>query len=211
MPFSHYAVAKGRNVGIYHTWSGCLAQVDGCTGAKYKGFYDFDSCRFIQEENPGWTPGQQQQMQLPQVQQQQIQQQQTQQRQAQQPQGQHQAQRQQPVQQQQLALFMGAEATYVRKVHGVARELLVNINKAINEGDFQGIQTATKQAAQLLKDGHENYVRKDSVAREEKIYKVEQRVRKFGRRDLQKQRAEGSRQAGDWTRGRNCGRGKGRR
>ena len=75
----------------------------------------------------------------------------------------------------------------------------------------QAARDPTKQAAQLLKDGHENYVRKDSVAQERRIFKVEQRVRKIGRRDLQKQRAEGSRQAGDWIRGRNGGRGKGRR
>ena len=133
--YSHYAVAKGRNVGIYHTWSDCYAQVDGFMGAKYKGFNGFDlACGYIQGENPGWTPGQRQQGQLRQVQQQQIQQQQTQQRQDQQPQGQQQTQQQQHVQQQQLPLSMRAEATYVRKVHDVARELLISITKAIEAG-----------------------------------------------------------------------------
>jgi len=100
---------------------------------------------------------------------------------------------------------MGAEANYVRKVQGVARELLVSINKAAEAGDFQGIQTATKQAVQLLKDGYENYVRKDSVAQERKVYKVEQVAGKIGRTGLQKQRAEGTRQVGDWKRGRSGG------
>jgi hypothetical protein len=212
MTFPYYAVAKGQTIGIYKTWAKCSAQVTGYTAAKYKGFQDFNAaCRYIQEKNPGWTPEQQQQAQPPQVQQQHTQQQQVHQRQVQQSHGQQQAQQQQPVQQQQLPLFMRAEATYVRKVHDVARELLGSITKAMEAGDFQGIQTATKQAAQLLKDGHENYVRKDSVAQERRTFKVEQRVRKSGRRTLQKRRAEGSRQAGDWIRGRNGGRGKGRR
>ena len=33
-----YAVAKGRNPGIYHTWDECKSQVVGFSGAKYKGF-----------------------------------------------------------------------------------------------------------------------------------------------------------------------------
>lgn len=106
---------------------------------------------------------------------------------------------------------MPAEAKYVRKVHGIARELLININSAVEVGDFQGIQTATKQAVQLLKDGHEVYVRRDSVAQERRVYKVKQVVGKIGRRDLQRQRAEGTRQMGDWKRGWNSGQGKGRR
>jgi hypothetical protein len=106
---------------------------------------------------------------------------------------------------------MAAEASYVRKVQSTAREILINFNRAIEAGDFQGIQTATKQAVQLLKDGHENYVRRDSVAQERRVYKVKQVVGKIGRRDLQRQRAEGTRQMGDWKRGWNSGQGKGRR
>jgi len=33
-----YAVAKGRNVGIYESWTQCLTQIKGYSGAKYKSF-----------------------------------------------------------------------------------------------------------------------------------------------------------------------------
>lgn len=33
-----YAVKKGRHIGLFRTWEECKAQVDGFTGAKYKGF-----------------------------------------------------------------------------------------------------------------------------------------------------------------------------
>lgn len=36
MPF--YAVAKGRTIGIYHTWAECESQVKGFSGAKFKKF-----------------------------------------------------------------------------------------------------------------------------------------------------------------------------
>lgn len=35
---SYYAVAKGRNNGIYETWAECKKQIDGFTRAKYKKF-----------------------------------------------------------------------------------------------------------------------------------------------------------------------------
>lgn len=34
----YYAVKKGRQVGIFHTWDACKAQVDGFKGAIYKSF-----------------------------------------------------------------------------------------------------------------------------------------------------------------------------
>ena len=36
--FKYYAVRKGRQPGIYHTWDECSAQVNGYAGAVYKGF-----------------------------------------------------------------------------------------------------------------------------------------------------------------------------
>lgn len=33
-----YAVKKGKNSGIYKTWYECRAQVEGFSGALYKGF-----------------------------------------------------------------------------------------------------------------------------------------------------------------------------
>ena len=35
---NYYAVKKGRIPGIYKTWAECKAQVDGFSGATYKGF-----------------------------------------------------------------------------------------------------------------------------------------------------------------------------
>lgn len=38
MAKKYYAVAKGKNPGIYLTWNDCKAQVDNFSGAVYKGF-----------------------------------------------------------------------------------------------------------------------------------------------------------------------------
>lgn len=38
MAKKYYAVAKGKTPGIYLTWNDCKAQVDGFSGAVYKGF-----------------------------------------------------------------------------------------------------------------------------------------------------------------------------
>ncbi|KAL4254703.1 Ribonuclease H, partial [Abortiporus biennis] len=38
----YYAVARGRNIGVYETWAECEAETRGFTGAKYKKFYDKD-------------------------------------------------------------------------------------------------------------------------------------------------------------------------
>jgi ribonuclease HI len=35
---SHYAVAKGKTVGIFSTWNECQEQVKGIKGAVYKKF-----------------------------------------------------------------------------------------------------------------------------------------------------------------------------
>eukprot|EP00294_Goniomonas_avonlea_P004554 CAMPEP_0114555340 /NCGR_PEP_ID=MMETSP0114-20121206/8699_1 /TAXON_ID=31324 /ORGANISM="Goniomonas sp, Strain m" /LENGTH=95 /DNA_ID=CAMNT_0001740463 /DNA_START=3 /DNA_END=290 /DNA_ORIENTATION=- len=36
-----YAVKEGRNPGVYKTWSEAKTQVDGYSGAKYKGFSSY--------------------------------------------------------------------------------------------------------------------------------------------------------------------------
>lgn len=38
----YYAVKKGRNPGIYHTWGECSNQVIGYKGASYKKFHSYD-------------------------------------------------------------------------------------------------------------------------------------------------------------------------
>lgn len=40
MSKKYYAVRKGFNTGIFNTWDACKAQVDGFSGAEYKGFND---------------------------------------------------------------------------------------------------------------------------------------------------------------------------
>ena len=35
---SYYAVSKGREPGIYNTWTDCRLQTEGYSGAKYKKF-----------------------------------------------------------------------------------------------------------------------------------------------------------------------------
>ena len=34
----YYAVKRGKTPGIYHSWDDCRAQVEGYSGALYKGF-----------------------------------------------------------------------------------------------------------------------------------------------------------------------------
>lgn len=36
--WTFYAVARGRQSGLYPTWNECKLQVDGYNGAKFKGF-----------------------------------------------------------------------------------------------------------------------------------------------------------------------------
>ena len=36
--WAFYAVAKGRNVGLFSTWNECKIQIDGYKGARFKGF-----------------------------------------------------------------------------------------------------------------------------------------------------------------------------
>lgn len=49
---SYYAVAKGENIGIYHTWKECQQQIKGFKGAKFKKFtHEDDAKRFIEEHN----------------------------------------------------------------------------------------------------------------------------------------------------------------
>ncbi len=38
----YYAVRKGHKVGIFNSWAECKAQVDGFSGAEYKGFATLD-------------------------------------------------------------------------------------------------------------------------------------------------------------------------
>lgn len=46
-----YAVKKGRNTGIYRTWSECEAQVKGYSGAQYKKFKTFEAAsRYMENE-----------------------------------------------------------------------------------------------------------------------------------------------------------------
>ncbi|XP_040565219.1 ribonuclease H1 isoform X5 [Lepeophtheirus salmonis] len=48
----YYAVARGRNVGIYNSWSECRSSVDGFGGARYKKFYSkADAEKFVKEES----------------------------------------------------------------------------------------------------------------------------------------------------------------
>ena len=46
-----YAVAKGRQTGLFTTWAECAKSVNGFVNAKYKGFADTDSARAWLAEN----------------------------------------------------------------------------------------------------------------------------------------------------------------
>ena len=46
--FGFYAVAKGRNVGVYHTWEECEKEVKGVSNAKFRKFQNLnDALNFI--------------------------------------------------------------------------------------------------------------------------------------------------------------------
>ena len=48
-----YAVAIGRNVGIYRTWPECQKQVNGYNGARHKGFATRGECaEYIRQNGP---------------------------------------------------------------------------------------------------------------------------------------------------------------
>uniref|UniRef100_A0A182Q4X8 Ribonuclease H1 n=1 Tax=Anopheles farauti TaxID=69004 RepID=A0A182Q4X8_9DIPT len=51
MPF--YAVAKGRQVGIYGTWPECQTQVNGFTGARFKKFNTQAEAQYFIDQNGG--------------------------------------------------------------------------------------------------------------------------------------------------------------
>ena len=46
-----YAVAKGRQIGVYETWAECKAQVDGFKGAMYAGFETVDEAQDFLDEH----------------------------------------------------------------------------------------------------------------------------------------------------------------
>ena len=47
----YYAVKKGRQTGIYNSWSECEAQVKGFNGAQYKSFASYDDAlKFIEDQ-----------------------------------------------------------------------------------------------------------------------------------------------------------------
>ncbi|XP_032796784.2 ribonuclease H1 isoform X1 [Daphnia magna] len=55
---SYYAVAIGKNVGIYFTWLECKSQIDGCGFTRYKKFDNLEEAeRFIQENKIQKGPG----------------------------------------------------------------------------------------------------------------------------------------------------------
>uniref|UniRef100_A0A0K2UL81 Ribonuclease H n=1 Tax=Lepeophtheirus salmonis TaxID=72036 RepID=A0A0K2UL81_LEPSM len=48
----YYAVARGRNMGIYNSWSECCSSVYGFSGARYKKFYNqAEAEKFVNEES----------------------------------------------------------------------------------------------------------------------------------------------------------------
>ncbi|HEY8363406.1 MAG TPA: ribonuclease H family protein [Tissierellaceae bacterium] len=52
MPKYFYAVRKGRNIGIYDTWSECEENVKGYKGAEYKKFLSYEEAlNFIKNSN----------------------------------------------------------------------------------------------------------------------------------------------------------------
>ena len=48
----YYVVWSGRNPGIYSDWETCKKEIDGCNGAKYKGFPDRLSAETAFREGP---------------------------------------------------------------------------------------------------------------------------------------------------------------
>lgn len=62
----YYAVTVGRTPGLYTTWDDAKAQVEGFSGAKYKGFPDVESAaKFIAQFNSGVDAVQQTEEELP--------------------------------------------------------------------------------------------------------------------------------------------------
>ena len=53
MPSKYYAVRKGKTPGIYKSWDGCKAQVDGFSGAEYKSFKTEDEALTFLSGNNG--------------------------------------------------------------------------------------------------------------------------------------------------------------
>ena len=47
-----YVVWQGRHPGIYASWEACKKEIDGCKGAKYKGFPDRTSAETAFREGP---------------------------------------------------------------------------------------------------------------------------------------------------------------
>ena len=47
-----YVVWSGRNPGVYDRWETCKKEIDGCKGAKYKGFPDRTSAEIAFREGP---------------------------------------------------------------------------------------------------------------------------------------------------------------
>ena len=43
--YAFYAVARGRNIGLYSNWTECEMQVGGFKGAKFKGFNSQDDAK----------------------------------------------------------------------------------------------------------------------------------------------------------------------
>lgn len=49
---NYYAVAVGRRPGVYTHWDACRNEVEGFSGAKYKGFNDLESAhRYVEQES----------------------------------------------------------------------------------------------------------------------------------------------------------------
>lgn len=48
-----YVVWSGRNPGVYDHWEACKKEIDGCKGAKYKGFPDRLSAETAFRQGPG--------------------------------------------------------------------------------------------------------------------------------------------------------------
>lgn len=66
MAKKYYAVAKGKTPGIYFTWDDCKAQVEGFSGAVYKGFATLqDAEAFIESVTGKAIETDYQQMELP--------------------------------------------------------------------------------------------------------------------------------------------------
>lgn len=53
----YYAVANGRNTGIYENWSDCQQQVNGYSGAKYKKFSSVEAAQDFLDSSPGPVSG----------------------------------------------------------------------------------------------------------------------------------------------------------